>query len=91
VRLTRPLFSVAGQEISGRDLVLIMGGLFLLAKSTHEIHGVMLVVEGFDQHIPKGYVYFAMAFSVLVEALNMRVRRKAEPVHLHEPYVPAGP
>jgi predicted tellurium resistance membrane protein TerC len=179
VRLTRPLFSVAGQEISGRDLVLIVGGLFLLAKSTHEIHdklegeeghasarvapsftsvlvqvmlldlvfsldsvitavgmvdrisvmvaavvtavavmmafagkvsafihrhpsvkmlalsfllmiGVMLVAEGFDQHIPKGYVYFSMAFSVFVEALNIRMRRKAAPVHLHEPYVPAA-
>jgi predicted tellurium resistance membrane protein TerC len=178
VRLTRPLFTVAGQEISGRDLVLIVGGLFLLAKSTHEIHdklegeeghasgrvapsftsvmvqvmildlvfsldsvitavgmvdrvavmvaavvtavavmmafagrvsdfihrhpsvkmlalsfllmiGVMLIAEGFDQHIPKGYVYFAMAFSVFVEALNIRMRRKAAPVHLHEPYVPA--
>jgi len=179
VRLTRPLFTVVGQEISGRDLVLILGGLFLLAKSTHEIHdrlegeeghasarvapsftsvliqvmlldlvfsldsvitavgmvdrisvmvaavvtavavmmafagkvsafihrhpsvkmlalsfllmiGVMLVAEGFDQHIPKGYVYFSMAFSVFVEALNIRMRRKAAPVHLHEPYVPAG-
>jgi predicted tellurium resistance membrane protein TerC len=180
VRLTRPLFTVMGQEISGRDLVLIVGGLFLLAKSTHEIHdrlegeeghasarvapsftsvliqvmlldlvfsldsvitavgmvdrisvmvaavitavavmmvfagrvsafihrhpsvkmlalsfllmiGVMLIAEGFDQHIPKGYVYFAMAFSVFVEALNIRMRRKAPPVHLHEPYVQAGP
>jgi predicted tellurium resistance membrane protein TerC len=179
VRLTRPLFTVAGQEISGRDLVLILGGLFLLAKSTHEIHdrlegeegrasarvapsftsvliqvmlldlvfsldsvitavgmvdrisvmvaavvtavavmmvfagrvsafihrhpsvkmlalsfllmiGVMLVAEGLDQHIPKGYVYFAMAFSVFVEALNIRMRRKAVPVHLHEPYVGGG-
>jgi predicted tellurium resistance membrane protein TerC len=180
VRLTRPLFTVVGQEISGRDLVLIVGGLFLLAKSTHEIHdrlegeeghssvrvapsfksvliqvmlldlvfsldsvitavgmvnrisvmvaavitavvvmmvfagkvsdfihrhpsvkmlalsfllmiGVMLIAEGFDQHIPKGYVYFSMAFSVFVEALNIRMRRKASPVHLREPYVPAGP
>ena len=180
VRLTRPLFTLVGQEISGRDLVLIVGGLFLLAKSTHEIHdrlegeeghssarvapsfksvliqvmlldlvfsldsvitavgmvnrisvmvaavitavavmmvfagkvsdfihrhpsvkmlalsfllmiGVMLIAEGFDQHIPKGYVYFSMAFSVFVEALNIRMRRKAAPVHLHEPYVQAGP
>jgi predicted tellurium resistance membrane protein TerC len=180
VRLTRPLFTVVGQEISGRDLVLIVGGLFLLAKSTHEIHdrlegeeghssarvapsfksvliqvmlldlvfsldsvitavgmvnrisvmvaavitavavmmvfagkvsdfihrhpsvkmlalsfllmiGVMLIAEGFDQHIPKGYVYFSMAFSVFVEALNIRMRRKASPVQLHEPYLPAGP
>jgi predicted tellurium resistance membrane protein TerC len=180
VRLTRPLFTVVGQDISGRDLVLIVGGLFLLAKSTHEIHdrlegeeghasarvapsftsvliqvmlldlvfsldsvitavgmvdrisvmvaavvtavavmmvfagkvsdfihrhpsvkmlalsfllmiGVMLIAEGFDQHIPKGYVYFSMAFSVFVEALNIRMRRKAVPVHLHEPYVQPGP
>jgi predicted tellurium resistance membrane protein TerC len=179
VRLTRPLFTVVGQEISGRDLVLILGGLFLLAKSTHEIHdrlegeeghasarvapsftsvliqvmlldlvfsldsvitavgmvdrisvmvaavvtavavmmvfagkvsafihrhpsvkmlalsfllmiGAMLVAEGLDQHIPKGYVYFAMAFSVFVEALNIRMRRKTAPVHLHEPYVGGG-
>jgi predicted tellurium resistance membrane protein TerC len=174
-RLTAPLFSVAGQEISGRDLVLIAGGLFLLAKSTYEIHdkleggeghavkrvapslasvlvqimlldlvfsldsvitavgmvdelsvmviavvvavgfmlvfsgaiarfvnehptikilalsfliliGVLLVAEGFEQHIPKGYVYFAMAFSVGVEMLNMRMRKTAEPVHLHSRY-----
>jgi predicted tellurium resistance membrane protein TerC len=180
VHLTQPLFTVVGQEISGRDLVLIVGGLFLLAKSTHEIHdrlegeeghssarvapsfrsvliqvmlldlvfsldsvitavgmvnrisvmvaavitavavmmvfagkvsdfihrhpsvkmlalsfllmiGVMLIAEGFDQHIPKGYVYFSMAFSVFVEALNIRMRRKASPVQLHEPYVQAGP
>ena len=176
IRLTRPLFTVVSQEISGRDLVLILGGLFLLAKSTHEIHdrlegeegrastrvrpsyvsvlvqimlldlvfsldsvitavgmvdrvsvmvaavitavgfmmllaervgdfihrhpsvkmlalafllmiGAMLVAEGFDQHIPRGYVYFAMAFSVFVEALNIRTRRRAEPVQLREPYV----
>jgi predicted tellurium resistance membrane protein TerC len=174
-RLTAPLFSVLGQEISGRDLVLIAGGLFLLAKSTYEIHdklegghghdvkraapslasvlvqimlldvvfsldsvitavgmveqlsvmviavvvavgfmlvfsgaisrfvnehptikilalsfliliGVLLVAEGFGQHIPKGYVYFAMAFSVGVEMLNMRVRKTAHPVHLHSPF-----
>jgi predicted tellurium resistance membrane protein TerC len=173
-RLTEPLFTV-GQDISGRDLVLIAGGLFLLAKSTYEIHdkleggeghaakkaapslasvlvqimlldvvfsldsvitavgmvdelsvmviavvaavgfmlafsgaigrfvndhptikilalsfliliGVLLVAEGFDQHIPKGYVYFAMAFSVGVEMLNMRLRKVAEPVHLHSRY-----
>jgi predicted tellurium resistance membrane protein TerC len=174
-RLTAPLFSVLGQEISGRDLVLIAGGLFLLAKSTYEIHdkleggdghavkrvapslasvlvqimlldlvfsldsvitavgmvdelavmvaavvvavgfmlvfsgaisrfvnehptikilalsfliliGVLLVAEGFGQHIPKGYVYFAMAFSVGVEMLNMRVRKTAHPVQLHDRY-----
>ena len=176
IRLTAPLFTVVGQEISGRDLILILGGLFLLGKSTHEIHdrlegdeghgsaktassftsvliqialldivfsldsvitavgmvdhvsvmivavvisviimmvaaepisafvhrhptvkmlalsfllliGMSLVAEGLDHHIPKGYVYFAMGFSVFVEAINLRVRKKAEPVHLREPYV----
>ena len=176
IRLTAPLFTVVGQEISGRDLILILGGLFLLAKSTHEIHerlegeeghgggkaaasfasvlvqialldivfsldsvitavgmvdqvsvmitaviisvlimmvaaepisafvhrhptvkmlalsfllliGMSLIAEGFNHHIPKGYVYFAMGFSVFVEALNLRMRKKAEPVHLREPYV----
>ena len=175
IGLTAPLFTVAGMEVSGRDLVLLLGGLFLIAKSTHEIHGslegahgggkgaayasfgavivqilvldivfsldsvitavgmtdllpvmvaavvvavgamllasghisefvnrhptvkmlalsfllligVMLVAEGFGQHIPKGYVYFAMAFSLGVELLNLRLRRKAEPVHLRDAY-----
>ncbi len=172
--LTEPWFSVFGQEISGRDIILIGGGLFLLAKATHEIHnslegaeengkqvvvtglgmvlvqiaildivfsldsvitavglvdhvsimaiaivlavvvmllaaeaisvfvdrhptvkmlalsflilvGVTLVIEGFEVHVPKGYVYFAMAFSVAVEMLNIRMRRKsAKPVRLHK-------
>jgi predicted tellurium resistance membrane protein TerC len=175
IHLTDPLFTILKEEISGRDLVLILGGLFLLAKATHEIHdrlegeeghgstrvapslasvlvqialldivfsldsvitavgmveqisvmvaavitavgfmmifatkvsdfihrhpsvkmlalsfllmiGVMLVAEGFDHHIPKGYVYFAMAFSVFVEALNIRMRKKVSPVQLHEAY-----
>jgi predicted tellurium resistance membrane protein TerC len=47
-----------------------------------------LVAEGLDQHIPKGYIYFAMGFSVLVELLNLRVRHgRSEPVHLHQPYI----
>jgi len=178
IRLTAPLFTVLAQEISGRDLILLIGGLFLLAKSTHEIHerlegeeghasaskrkisfssvivqimlldivfsldsvitavgmtdqlgvmiaavivavlgmmvfagpigtfverhptvkmlalsfllliGVTLIAEGLDQHIPKGYIYFAMAFSVLVEMLNLRLRPKSTaPVKLHQPYV----
>jgi predicted tellurium resistance membrane protein TerC len=176
VRLTAPLFAVLGQEISGRDLVLLIGGLFLIGKATHEIHnklegeegessarvapslrsvliqimlldivfsldsvitavgmvdqlgvmvaavvtavafmmifakpvsdfterhptvkmlalsfliliGVSLVAESFDQHIPKGYIYFAMAFSVMVEVLNLRAKKKkAEPVHLRHAY-----
>jgi predicted tellurium resistance membrane protein TerC len=180
--LTAPLFSVPflGQEISGRDLILIAGGLFLLWKSTAEIHqllegekggasaacgaafsavilqiilidmvfsldsiitavgmvdrlsvmiaavvasvglmmlfagpigrfvsahptvkmlalaflfviGVVLIADGFEHHIPKGYVYFAMAFSVAVEALNLRMRKKSgAPVELREPYTREG-
>jgi predicted tellurium resistance membrane protein TerC len=176
VGLTRPLFNAIGQEISGRDLILFLGGLFLLAKSTHEMHtqlegdeghsstrvaasftavivqillldiifsldsvitavgmaddigvmitavviavgfmfafagpvsrfvekhptvkmlalsfllliGMSLVAESFDLHIPKGYIYFAMAFSLFVEVLNIRLRKsKQAPVHLHAPY-----
>ena len=178
IKLTAPLFTVMGQEISGRDLVLIVGGLFLLGKSTHEIHGslegedgeksrrvapsftsvliqillldivfsldsvitavgmvdqvsvmiaavvvavgfmlgfsgaisrfvhdhptvkmlalsfliligVTLIGEGFDQHISKGYIYFAMGFSVAVEMLNLRLRKKkAPPVELRHEYSP---
>jgi predicted tellurium resistance membrane protein TerC len=175
MRLTTPLFEVIGTDISGRDLILIVGGLFLLAKSTHEIHaklegeegessgrsaasflgvivqillldivfsldsvitavgmakdlivmmlaviiavgvmlmaarpisrfverhptikmlalsfllliGTSLVGEGFGHHIPKGYIYFAMAFSVFVEVINLRVRARSAPVHLHSKY-----
>lgn len=172
--LTEPWFTILNQTISGRDVVLIGGGLFLLAKATHEIHnsmegvedrgtavvaanlrmvlmqiavldivfsldsvitavglvehvsimavaiilavavmlmaaksigdfvdehptikilalsflilvGVTLMVEGFDVHVPKGYIYFAMAFSVAVEMLNIRMRRiRAEPIRLHK-------
>ena len=176
IGLTEPLFTVLQYEISWRDIILILGGLFLLAKSTYEIHqklegveghasvrvgpsfvsvmvqvllldvvfsldsvitavgmvdelaimvtavivaaglmilasgpvgdfvdrhptikmlalsfllliGFTLVVEGLHQHIPKGYIYFAMAFSVFVEMLNLRLRRVQAPVKLHEPYV----
>jgi predicted tellurium resistance membrane protein TerC len=182
IGLTEPWFAIFGYAVSGRDLVLLVGGLFLLAKATHEIHarlegeegghvsaasvsyagvlaqiaaldvvfsldsvitavgmvdqiavmvaavvaavlvmmvfaasigsfverhptikmlalsfllmiGVMLMVEGLHGHIPKGYVYFAMAFSVFVELLNLRVRggrrEKPEPVKLRQPYAEA--
>jgi predicted tellurium resistance membrane protein TerC len=59
----------------------------MLALSFLILIGVTLIAEGLDQHIPKGYIYFAMAFSVLVEILNLRLRRaKTEPVHLHNAY-----
>jgi predicted tellurium resistance membrane protein TerC len=175
MRLTTPWFVAFGNEISGRDLILLVGGLFLIAKSTHEIHdklegeeghgsarvaasfvgiiiqillldivfsldsvitavgmaedlavmvlavviavgvmlvsagaisdfverhptvkmlalsfllliGVSLIGEGLDQHIPKGYIYFAMGFSIFVEMINLRIRAKAAPVHLHRSY-----
>ncbi len=177
IGLTQPLFAVLNHEISGRDLILIGGGLFLLGKATYEIHeslegeeghasrgvkssfisviiqiiildavfsldsvitaigmvdqlsimigavgvaigfmmlfaapvgafvarhptikmlalsfllliGLTLIVEAFEVHIPKGYVYFAMGFSVFVELLNLRLRKKSQPVNLHERYAP---
>jgi len=177
MRLTRPLFSPFGHPFSGRDLILLLGGLFLLWKGTREIHdklegeegrqnvkagatfggvivqialldivfsldsvitavgmvrqvgvmiaaivlavlvmlvaagpisdfvhrhptlkmlalsfllliGVTLIADGLGQHIPKGYVYFAMGFSVFVESLNLRLARKARPVHLKESITP---
>jgi predicted tellurium resistance membrane protein TerC len=59
----------------------------MLALSFLLLIGMSLVAEGLDQHIPKGYIYFAMGFSVLVELLNQRAGRKSAPVHLHQPYV----
>jgi predicted tellurium resistance membrane protein TerC len=178
VRLTAPIFTVAGIDISGRDLILALGGVFLIYKATREVHerlegeeghaerkavapsfasviaqialldivfsldsvitavgmadelwvmitavviaiaimmfasgsiagfvnrhptvkmlalsfllliGFSLVVEALHFHIPKGYIYFAMGFSVFVEFLNLRAsaKKKAAPVHLHQPY-----
>ena len=181
-RLTTPLFAfpLLGHQVSGRDLVLLLGGLFLMAKSVHEIHdklegaegrvsarvpasfagvivqimlldvvfsldsvitavgmaqhvevmiaavvisvlfmmwfsgpvstfvdrhptvkmlalsfllliGVNLVADGLGQHIPRGYTYFAMAFSVLVEMLNIRVSTRTRPVHLRSAVVEGKP
>jgi predicted tellurium resistance membrane protein TerC len=176
IKLTDPLFTALGHPVSGRDLILICGGLFLLGKSTLEIHerlegeeghgstrvaatfasvivqimlldivfsldsvitavgmvdelwvmitavivsvgimmvaaepisafvhrhptvkmlalsfllliGLSLLLEGFGQHIPKGYVYFAMGFSVFVEMINLKVRTKTTPVQLRDPFV----
>jgi predicted tellurium resistance membrane protein TerC len=58
----------------------------MLALSFLLLIGFSLVAEGFDQHIPKGYIYFAMAFSVFVEMINLRVRARARPVHLRQAY-----
>jgi predicted tellurium resistance membrane protein TerC len=177
IGLTAPMFTVREFDVSGRDLVLFIGGLFLIWKSTHEIHqklegvegemsaqvkasfvsvivqimildivfsldsvitavgmvndlpimiiavitaafvmiflagpvnnfvdahptikmlalsfllmiGFTLIVEGFHQHIPKGYIYFAMGFSIFVETLNLRMRKKSvQPIVLREAYV----
>jgi predicted tellurium resistance membrane protein TerC len=58
----------------------------MLALSFLVLIGVLLIAGGFDHDVPKGYVYFALAFSVVVEMLNLRLRKRARPVHLHEPY-----
>lgn len=169
--LTTPILTLFGHGLSGKDIILILGGLFLIAKSTHEIHkkleaseeshdkkkhstfwfviaqilildivfsldsvitavgmvneipimvaaiviatfvmivashtiadfvdrhptikmlalsflvliGVALLAEGFDTHIPKGYIYFSMAYALIVEVLNLRLRKKSDPIHL---------
>lgn len=70
-----------GEFVENHPTVKILALSFLL------LIGFTLVVEGFHQHIPKGYIYFAMGFSVMVEMINLRVRGKSEPVALHTPYV----
>lgn len=62
----------------------------MLAFSFLILVGVVLVVDASHRHIPKGYIYFAMAFSIGVEMLNLRLRRPGAPVHLHDKYAPAG-
>jgi predicted tellurium resistance membrane protein TerC len=61
----------------------------ILALSFLLLIGMSLVAEGLHQHIPKGYIYFAMAFSIMVEVLNMRLRAKGRPVELHQGYTEA--
>jgi predicted tellurium resistance membrane protein TerC len=63
----------------------------MLALSFLLLIGMSLIGEGFDQHIPKGYIYFAMGFSIFVEMINLRVRVKSDPVHLHSPYEGSKP
>jgi predicted tellurium resistance membrane protein TerC len=58
----------------------------MLALSFLLLIGVSLMAEGFEQHIPKGYIYFAMGFSIFIEMINLRVRAKSKPVHLHQAY-----
>src|SRR6266568_3410350 len=99
--LIEPLFTVLRQEISGRDLILFAGGIGrfvsthptvkMLALAFLFVIGVVLIADGFDHHVPKGYVYFAMAFSVCVEMLNLRVRKRAaRPVELRDRYTREG-
>jgi predicted tellurium resistance membrane protein TerC len=63
----------------------------MLALSFLLLIGMSLILEGFDHHIPKGYIYFAMGFSVFVEMINLRLRKATKPVHLHERYVEGAP
>ena len=76
-----------GEFVSAHPSIKMLALSFLL------VVGVMLVAEGFDHKVPKGYIYFAMAFSVAVEMLNIRLRKKkkAVPVDLHEPYERVSP
>ena len=64
--------------------------LKMLALSFLLLIGVVLIADGFGQHVSKGYIYFAMAFSLFVELLNLRLRRPQPPVHLHQSYVQEG-
>jgi predicted tellurium resistance membrane protein TerC len=74
-----------GEFVARHPTVKMLALAFLL------LIGMSLIAEGLDQHIPKGYIYFAMGFSVFVETLNLRAKKKVAPVHLHQPYVEAPP
>ncbi len=70
-----------GRFVSSHPTIKMLALAFLF------VIGVVLISDGFDHHVPKGYVYFAMAFSVMVEMLNLRLRKRtARPVELREPY-----
>jgi CheY-like chemotaxis protein len=73
-----------GDFVSRRPTVKMLALAFLL------VIGMMLITDGFGHHVPKGYIYFAMAFSLFVEMLNLRARHREEPVHLRQPYVEEG-
>ncbi|HEX9187833.1 MAG TPA: TerC family protein, partial [Vicinamibacteria bacterium] len=68
--------------VSRHPTIKMLALAFLLAI------GVMLIADGFGHHVPKGYLYFAMAFSLFVEMLNLKARHREEPVQLRQPYVP---
>jgi predicted tellurium resistance membrane protein TerC len=74
-----------GDFVSRRPTVKMLALAFLVAI------GVMLIADGFGHHVPKGYIYFAMAFSLFVETLNLRAGHREAPVHLRQPYVPEEP
>jgi predicted tellurium resistance membrane protein TerC len=85
VALMMAFAGAIGRFVSAHPTVKMLALAFLF------VIGVVLIADGFDHHVPKGYVYFAMAFSVAVEALNIRMRRKrGAPVELREPYTRDG-
>jgi len=79
MQLTSPLITILENEISGRDIILILGGLFLIYKSVLSfliMIGLALLADGLDFHIPKGYIYFSMAFALMVEAVNITISKR---------------
>lgn len=94
IMITAVMVAVAVMMIFARpisDFVERHPTVKMLALSFLVLIGVMLVADAFDHHIPKGYIYFAMAFSLLVEVLNMRLRKvAAAPVHLRDSHMPEG-
>jgi predicted tellurium resistance membrane protein TerC len=95
IMITAVILSVALMMLFARaigEFVSAHPSIKMLALSFLVVVGVVLIAEGFDHRVPKGYVYFAMAFSVAVEMLNIHARkRKVKPVELHSPYREAGP